>query len=119
MVETDNMDSSNVDAPSISLLAQMGKLMLAWDFDWTLVDGNSDPWVVKKIGAGHIFKECTLSVCTATVLVRMMSRVREIGFTRVMDETLRRAHLSLGYTQADIFNACATVPMHPSLLQAC
>lgn len=36
--------------------------MLAWDFDWTLVDGNSDPWVVKKIGAGHIFKECTLSV---------------------------------------------------------
>lgn len=48
-----------------------------------------------------------------------MSRVQEIGFTRVMDETLRRAHLSLGYTQADIFNACATVPMHPSLLQAC
>ena len=36
----------------------MARVLLALDFDWTLVNGNSDPWVVRKIGAGHIFEEC-------------------------------------------------------------
>ena len=48
----------------------------------------------------------------------MMQQVRKIGFTKMMDETLRKAHLTLNYTPTDIYNACATLPMHPSLLKA-
>ena len=32
------------------------KILIVFDFDWSLVEENSDTWVLQKLGALNIFK---------------------------------------------------------------
>jgi len=33
-----------------------GKVLVVLDFDWSLVEENSDTWVLQQLGASHIFQ---------------------------------------------------------------
>lgn len=37
-------------------------VLVVWDFDWTLVEENSDTWVVHKLGAGDAFNRLKAQV---------------------------------------------------------
>lgn len=49
--------TSSTVTPRGSVASTAMKTLLAWDFDWTLVNENSDPWVVKQLGAIDLFQE--------------------------------------------------------------
>ena len=49
--------SAFIQRHRLSALSQRMKTLFAWDFDWTLVNENSDPWVITKLGADDIFEE--------------------------------------------------------------
>ncbi|GMH38066.1 hypothetical protein BSKO_05950 [Bryopsis sp. KO-2023] len=82
------------------ILKKMKRVLFVWDFDWSLVDANSDPWVIDKVGASDIFArlrgECP-------------------GWTELMDQTFLHAHQEKGVTESDIRKASHTVPLHPGI----
>lgn len=48
--------------------------LLAWDFDWSLVEENSDTFVISRLGADSIYKA---------------GRQRGMPWTQLMDHTLQ------------------------------
>ena len=37
-------------------------VLVVWDFDWSLVEENSDTWVVHKLGADDVFNRLKAQV---------------------------------------------------------
>lgn len=40
-----------------------GRVLIVWDFDWSLVEENSDTWVVGILGASDIFQRFKAQAC--------------------------------------------------------
>lgn len=51
-----------------------GRTLLAWDFDWSLIEENSDTWVIGQLGADEIYRK---------------GREAGMPWTQLMDHTLR------------------------------
>ncbi|EIE23797.1 hypothetical protein COCSUDRAFT_41939 [Coccomyxa subellipsoidea C-169] len=77
--------------------------MVVFDFDWSLVEENSDTWVLDQLGATAIFK-----------------RLKATGmpWTQLMDISLLAAHEELGKGRQEILEACASVPFAACMQQA-
>ncbi|CAL8471813.1 g11355 [Coccomyxa elongata] len=83
--------------------AGTSRTLVVFDFDWSLVEENSDNWVLDCLGATDIFK-----------------RLKATGmpWTQLMDASLVTAHKELGRQQQDILEACASTPFAACMRQA-
>ncbi|BDA47728.1 probable pyridoxal phosphate phosphatase PHOSPHO2 [Coccomyxa sp. Obi] len=83
--------------------AGTSRTLVVFDFDWSLVEENSDTWVLDQLGATHIFK-----------------RLKATGmpWTQLMDASLLAAHKELGRQQQDILEACVSAPFAACMRQA-
>lgn len=71
--------------------------VVVWDFDWSMVNENSDTWVVKQLGPES---ETTY----------MREHYSEMQWTALMDHMLGRLHAHHGVTRDDIARAMAELP---------
>ncbi|CAL5221062.1 g3185 [Coccomyxa viridis] len=76
--------------------------LVVLDFDWSLVEENSDTWVLHQLGASHIF-EGLLS--------------QGLPWTQLMDCALHAAHTELKATQEDVLKAICSTPFHADMIQ--
>ncbi|KAL1519197.1 hypothetical protein AB1Y20_003457 [Prymnesium parvum] len=84
-----------------------GRLLVVWDFDWSLVNENSDTWVIKECDpSGQVMK-----------LVRDECKQPGYSWTRAMDNACDSLH-RLGKTSDDIAKALRAIPVLPGALAA-
>ncbi|KAK9905585.1 hypothetical protein WJX75_002525 [Coccomyxa subellipsoidea] len=83
--------------------ATQARTMVVFDFDWSLVEENSDTWVLDQLGATEIFKQLKATV---------------MPWTELMDASLLAAHEKLGKHRQDIAEACASTPFAACMRQA-
>ena len=76
--------------------------LVVCDFDWTLIEANSDTLVVDALGASTIFE--TL-------------QAQGLPWTLLMGKALAAAANDLGKTREDVVAACKSIQVHPSLKQ--
>eukprot|EP00891_Asterochloris_glomerata_P002074 jgi/Astpho2/2074/Aster-x1034 len=77
-----------------------GPILLTLDFDWTMVEENSDTFVLQQVGAGDSF---------------LRLQTEGLPWTQLMDASLLAANSEHGATAADIIAACQRVPMDGAL----
>lgn len=70
--------------------------LVVWDFDWTMVDQNSDTWVVEQLDP---------ELC-----VEMKARCDDVQWTQLMDQMFGELHRR-GKGPADVARAMSTLPM--------
>ncbi|CAK9211661.1 unnamed protein product [Sphagnum troendelagicum] len=75
--------------------------MIVLDFDWTLLDCNSDTWVVEKLGASAL----------------MNSLHRTLPWTQLMDRMMKELH-DAGRSMEDIDQCLQQAPIHPAMVSA-
>ncbi|GLJ29269.1 hypothetical protein SUGI_0577230 [Cryptomeria japonica] len=76
--------------------------VIIFDFDQTLIDCNSDPWVVNQLGAAELMNS----------LLRT-----NLPWTSLMDRMMEELHAK-GKNVSDIQNSLKTVPLHPEMIRA-
>lgn len=77
-----------------------------WDFDWSLINENTDTWVFLQQPGGD--KEWE----------HLKERQRQgVQWTRLMDEMLQR-HCERGRTVADLVVALQGIPVFPEHIEA-
>jgi pyridoxal phosphate phosphatase PHOSPHO2 len=76
------------------------RTLLALDFDWSLIEENSDTFVIRELGADAIYQA---------------GRERKLPWTQLMDHVLAEAAAQLGRTPADVSAALHRTPLHPAL----
>lgn len=58
--------------------------LVVWDFDWSMVNENSDTWVIDRIGARHVFDSlkqvCSYDLACSCRTSGMM--VKDLGVGR-------------------------------------
>uniref|UniRef100_A0A7S1B5K1 Uncharacterized protein n=1 Tax=Corethron hystrix TaxID=216773 RepID=A0A7S1B5K1_9STRA len=69
-----------------------------WDFDWSLVNENTDEFVIKKCGDEDLLSE-------------MYTLARTTQWTELMDHMLERLHSRFGRTAEDIRIAMSELPI--------
>jgi pyridoxal phosphate phosphatase PHOSPHO2 len=96
------MDNSVKPLPS--------KTLIIWDFDWTLINENSDTWLIKQLGGDEEYKH-------------MKSKMKEYAWTNLMKYELER--ITSGstpgvqkYTAEEIANTIASIPVYEENLDA-
>lgn len=77
------------------------RTLCIWDFDWSMVEENSDTWVIDQIGAHDIYTHLRES--------------QGLPWTRLMDATLSAAAAQLGATPADVRAAVRALPVDAGL----
>ncbi|KAI7843559.1 hypothetical protein COHA_002801 [Chlorella ohadii] len=77
------------------------RTLLCWDFDWSLIEENSDTWVLQQLGAEAFYKA---------------GRQAGTQWTQLMDECLEQAASQLGRTPADVQAALHATPFHPAMV---
>ncbi|KAL6006008.1 hypothetical protein ACLOJK_040053 [Asimina triloba] len=79
----------------------MAAIVVVFDFDMTIIDCDSDDWVVKEMGGTHIF-----------------NRLRPIlPWNSLMDRIMSELH-SQGKTVEEIADCLKRVPLHPRMITA-
>ncbi|KAL5573022.1 hypothetical protein UlMin_022619 [Ulmus minor] len=79
----------------------MAGTVVIFDFDRTLIDGDSDRWVVTEMGLTQLFNELRSSM----------------SWTSLMDRMVMELH-SLGKTSSDIAECLKKAPIHPCVIAA-
>jgi pyridoxal phosphate phosphatase PHOSPHO2 len=81
------------------------KTLVVWDFDWSLVNENSDTWIVKVLDSAR------------HAGMRARYHAEFVGnWTRLMDTTLRE--LSTDHDREALLQALLTIPVDPYTLMA-
>jgi hypothetical protein len=113
-----------------------GRALVVLDFDWTVIEENSDTWVIDAIGAKHIYSRRVpatgqpagwpppaparppLPGSNSGPGGRRACRLRAQGlpWTQLMDATLEQAASELGTTRRDIEAALHRIPLQPEIL---
>nr|XP_043628052.1 thiamine phosphate phosphatase-like protein [Erigeron canadensis] len=78
-----------------------GGMLIIWDFDRTIMDEDSDRWVVVEMGLTQLFNHLRQSLPWNCLMDRMMEEVH-----------------SLGKTIDDIVSCLNRVPLHPHVVSA-
>lgn len=55
--------------------------LIVFDFDWSLIDCNSDTWVVEKLGAMESMKALMSTLPWTQLMDRMMGELHNGGWT--------------------------------------
>ncbi|KAJ0986476.1 hypothetical protein J5N97_004832 [Dioscorea zingiberensis] len=72
----------------------MAGVVLVFDFDKTIIDCDSDEWVVDELGASELFQQLMPTMSWNTLMDRMMKELHSQGKTSEdIVECLRRVHL--------------------------
>eukprot|EP00243_Klebsormidium_subtile_P006602 TRINITY_DN2836_c0_g1_i1.p1 TRINITY_DN2836_c0_g1~~TRINITY_DN2836_c0_g1_i1.p1 ORF type:complete len:247 (+),score=28.70 TRINITY_DN2836_c0_g1_i1:261-1001(+) len=77
------------------------KFLVIFDFDWTLIDDNSDTFVVEQLGAGDL----------------MLSLRKELPWTQLMDRMMHELHLR-GRTLPEIDACLSRIPLREAMARA-
>ncbi|GJS41132.1 thiamine phosphate phosphatase-like protein [Tanacetum coccineum] len=77
------------------------ELVIIWDFDRTIMDDDSDRWVVVQMGLNHLFNHL----------------LQTLPWNSLMDRMMEELH-SQGKTIEDIVNCLNRVPLHPQIVSA-
>lgn len=56
-------------APAIEVSRAVGKAIMIWDFDRTIMDDDSDRWVVTEMGLTHLFNHLRQTLPWNTLMV--------------------------------------------------
>ncbi|KAJ0964642.1 hypothetical protein J5N97_025780 [Dioscorea zingiberensis] len=68
--------------------------VLVFDFDKTIVDCDSDSWLIDKLGATKLFDDLLLTLPWSTAMVKVMDELHSQGWSAEdMAEVLRKAPL--------------------------
>lgn len=78
------------------------KVLVVLDFDWSLVEENSDTWVLQQLGASDIFEQ-------------LLAEGRP--WTQLMDEALHKTHTEIGAGQDSVLQAIHSTPFHQDMMQ--
>ena len=81
------------------------RVLVVFDFDWTLVNENTDTFVVRRLAA-------------AVHDGMGGMRARFPCWTDLMDECFRRMHEEHGVGRADVERALAEIPVMPAMVEA-
>ena len=77
-----------------------GRCLIVWDFDWSLVNENSDTWVIEQLDpSGRVWNE-----------VEAKLRAGEMQWTQLMDWALGELHKD-GHAPEAIGKALASLPI--------
>lgn len=100
-----SMMAAAPDAPPQPTTTTQERLLVVWDFDWSLVNQNSDTYVIEKLDpSGEIWAE---------------ARGRKgAQWTALMDWALGELHSRRGVTPAQLREALATIPVMPAVREA-
>ncbi len=49
--------------------------LIVWDFDWSLIEENSDTFVIQQIGAHDIFTRCLSATAATATLAHTSGQV--------------------------------------------
>ncbi|KAM0969758.1 hypothetical protein ACFX13_018240 [Malus domestica] len=79
----------------------MAGIVVVFDFDRTLIDGDSDRWVVTEMGLTQLFNELRST----------------LPWNSLMDRMTKELHLQ-GKTSEDIKECLKRIPMHPGVTAA-
>lgn len=90
-------DSTNGTRPAA------GKTLLVWDYDWSLIDTNSDTFVVQQL--------------RPELMERFEVRDSSLGWTALMDMQMGGL-FNLGVSRQELLGCVASVPVHPGCLAA-
>lgn len=106
-------ETSSTDLQTDSMLKQEGEgttlqnigiletervhTLLVFDFDWTMVDDNTDTWVLEKLGASEILKFSD-----------------NITWTKMMDKGMSRLY-ELGVSKEEIENCLHKIPLQSAM----
>jgi len=83
----------------MSPTSKAGRALVVWDFDWSLINKDSDETLVKGIGAHHIFERLVHG---------------GLHWNKSMDLTLLAAHKDMGVSEQDMLDALMTLPLEKS-----
>jgi len=75
--------------------------VIVFDFDLTIIDCDSDPWVIEQLGANQLFRSLLPSLPWNTLMDKMMAELHEQG-----------------KTINDIEESLKTIPLHPEMIRA-
>lgn len=75
--------------------------MIVFDFDWTLIDDDSDRWVISNMGLSELFNQLRLT----------------LPWNSLMDRLMEELHLR-GKRIEDIRECLKQVPLHPRTVAA-
>ncbi|KAK7319907.1 hypothetical protein RJT34_04635 [Clitoria ternatea] len=78
-----------------------GSVVVVWDFDRTIINDDSDRWVITQMGLTPLFNQLR----------------HTMPWTSLMDRMMEELH-SQGITANDIAHCLKTLPFHPSLISA-
>lgn len=81
-----------------------GPPLVVWDFDWSLINENSDTWVLEQL-LGPSKSE------------QLITQHRNRGWTQLMDMALGEVHAA-GHSAEDIRGSLRRIPIHPGALEA-
>ncbi|XP_057869961.1 thiamine phosphate phosphatase-like protein isoform X2 [Cryptomeria japonica] len=75
--------------------------VVVFDFDLTIIDCDSDPWVMKQLGVTELFESLLPTLPWNTVMDKMMGELHEQG-----------------KTISDIEASLRTIPLYPDIIRA-
>eukprot|EP00904_Undaria_pinnatifida_P013007 jgi/Undpi1/8837/HiC_scaffold_25.g11299.m1 len=82
-----------------------GSVLVVWDFDWSLVNENSDTWVVKQLGDELMPK------------FRSLRKEEQLGWTQIMNRQMRSLW-EKGVTESEIKWSMSRLPVFQRMLDA-
>ncbi|KAF8977823.1 hypothetical protein BGZ46_007100 [Entomortierella lignicola] len=80
------------------------KRLIVFDFDWTLIEADSDVWVIQNLGAGDIAKQ-------------QEDLHEKVQWTDLQDMLLGKLH-ECGVTRQDIEKSLQGIPFTPEMITA-
>ncbi|KAF2293354.1 hypothetical protein GH714_000984 [Hevea brasiliensis] len=80
------------------IAAEMARIVVVFDFDRTLIDGDSDSWVVTQMGLSSLFNQLRSTLPWNSLMDRMMTELH-----------------SQGKTVDDIAECLHQTPLHPRI----
>ncbi|CAG9466296.1 unnamed protein product [Pedinophyceae sp. YPF-701] len=83
--------------PLLVGVQDLGGVLVVWDFDWSMIEENSDTFVLRLLGTEELFRE----------------NQRSMPWTALMDHVFSAATSDTGLNRNpdDVFAACAQIPM--------
>ncbi|KAL8265531.1 hypothetical protein R6Q59_023661 [Mikania micrantha] len=88
-------------SPANQLTVVAGQPIIIWDFDRTIMDDDSDRWVVVEMGLTQLFNQLR----------------QTLPWNSLMDRMMKELH-SQGRTIEDIINCLNRVQLHPQIISA-
>ncbi|RUP46390.1 hypothetical protein BC936DRAFT_147015 [Jimgerdemannia flammicorona] len=78
--------------------------LVVFDFDWSLIDNDSDNWIIAKLPEAQYARYRTLLA-------------EKMQWTDLMNQMVGELH-EQGFTQTQIEETLSKIPFHPSMLEA-